>query len=146
MSIGTFGATLKFIIKDCDPITGIPDSDEGYTEEYLVSIPMRKFWILEFPLKLTKLDFFLQLEDIEITLSDQIAKLPKLNFIATWEEVAETFCEVEDTYALASMSSLEEAVQNIISFLGMQPAERSDRVLQGKSSHTLYLAGKFCFR
>lgn len=28
-SVGTFGAVLKFIAKDCDPTTGIPDTDEG---------------------------------------------------------------------------------------------------------------------
>lgn len=28
-SIGTFGAVLKFIVKDCDPATGLPDIDEG---------------------------------------------------------------------------------------------------------------------
>ena len=28
-SVGTFGAVLKFTAKDCDPSTGIPDSDEG---------------------------------------------------------------------------------------------------------------------
>lgn len=33
----TIGATLKFIVKDCDPETGIPDSDEGYDDEYVVS-------------------------------------------------------------------------------------------------------------
>ena len=81
------------------------------------------------------------MEDIEVTLSDQISKLNKLNFIAAWDEVADLYQEVEDTYALTSMNTLEEAVQNIISFLGMQPAERTDRVVQGKSSHTLYLAG-----
>jgi len=27
--------------------------------------------------------------------------------------------------------------------MGMQPCERSDRVVEGKSSHTLYLAGVF---
>lgn len=75
-------------------------------------------------------------------MSDQISKLNKLNFTAAWEEVADAYCEVEDTYALTSMNTLEEAVQNIISFLGMQPAERTDKVVQGKSSHTLYLAGK----
>ncbi|KAK7588230.1 hypothetical protein V9T40_005475 [Parthenolecanium corni] len=114
-SVGNFGATLKFVVKDCDPITGIPDSDEGYKEDYM-------------------------LEDIEVTLSDQIRKLNKVNFSAAWEEIDD---EEEDTYALSSMSSLEEAVQNIISFLGMQPAERSDKVTQGKSSHTLLLAGTF---
>lgn len=65
-----------------------------------------------------------------------------MNFSAAWEEIDD---EEEDTYALSSMSSLEEAVQNIISFLGMQPAERSDKVTQGKSSHTLLLAGNKLF-
>ena len=26
--IGTVSATLKFVVKDCDPTTGEPDSDE----------------------------------------------------------------------------------------------------------------------
>jgi hypothetical protein len=24
-------------VKDCDPVTGLPDSDEGYDDEYMVS-------------------------------------------------------------------------------------------------------------
>lgn len=28
-SVGTFGALLRFIVKDCDPTTGQPDTDEG---------------------------------------------------------------------------------------------------------------------
>lgn len=28
-SVGTFGAVLKFTVKDCDPNTGLPDSEEG---------------------------------------------------------------------------------------------------------------------
>ena len=36
-----------------------------------------------------------------------------------------------------------DAVKNIIQFLGMQPCERSDKVPEGKSSHTLYLAGMY---
>jgi coatomer protein complex subunit gamma len=34
---GTINAVLKFVIKDCDPDTGLPDSDEGYDDEYVVS-------------------------------------------------------------------------------------------------------------
>lgn len=34
-----------------------------------------------------------------------------------------------------------EAVGNIISFLGMQPCERSDKVPENKNSHVLFLAG-----
>ncbi|XP_066994235.1 coatomer subunit gamma [Anabrus simplex] len=117
-TVGTFSATLKFLVKDCDPATGQPDSDEGYDDEYM-------------------------LEDVEITLADQIQKVNKANFGSAWEEAASTYCELEDTYSLTSMSSLEEAVRNIVSFLGLQPAERSDKVPEGKSSHTLYLAGMF---
>lgn len=35
-----------------------------------------------------------------------------------------------------------EAVGNIISFLGMQPCERSDKVPENKNSHVLFLAGE----
>ena len=34
---GTFLCTLKFIVKDCDPVTGEPDTDQGYDDEYVVS-------------------------------------------------------------------------------------------------------------
>lgn len=27
--VGTFGAVLKFVVKDCDPTTGIPDCEDG---------------------------------------------------------------------------------------------------------------------
>lgn len=37
--------------------------------------------------------------------------------------------------------SSTEAVGNIISFLGMQPCERSDKVPENKNSHVLFLAG-----
>lgn len=38
-----------------------------------------------------------------------------------------------------------EAVNNIISFLGMQPCERSDKVPENKNSHILFLAGMNSF-
>ncbi|PNF33659.1 Coatomer subunit gamma [Cryptotermes secundus] len=117
-TVGTFNATLKFLVKDCDPATGLPDSDEGYDDEYM-------------------------LEDFEVTLGDQIQKVTKANFGAAWEEAGATHCELADTYSLSNMGTLEEAVKNIISFLGMQPVERSDRIPEGKSSHTLLLAGVF---
>lgn len=34
-------------------------------------------------------------------------------------------------------------MKNIIQYLGLQPCERSDKVPEGKSSHSLYLAGVF---
>ena len=41
------------------------------------------------------------------------------------------------------MKTLDEAVKNIVLFLGLQPCERSDKVPEGKSSHTLLLSGVF---
>lgn len=111
---GTFSCTLKFVVRDCDPNTGEPD-DDGYDDEYV-------------------------LEDVEISVADHVQKVMKPNFAASWEEVG-TENELEDTYALSTMSTLEEAIKNIIQYLGLQPCERSDKVPEGKSSHTLYLAG-----
>ncbi|XP_063218123.1 coatomer subunit gamma-2 [Bacillus rossius redtenbacheri] len=117
-TVASFSAVMKFLVKDCDPTTGLPDSEDGYDDEYI-------------------------LEDVDVTLGDQIQKVAKANFGVAWEEAAGSHHELEDTYALSNMGSLEEAVRNITSFLGMQPAERSDKVPEGRSSHTLYLAGVF---
>ncbi|XP_046391751.1 coatomer subunit gamma [Ischnura elegans] len=120
---GTFGATLKFLVKDCDPATGQPDSEEGYDDEYI-------------------------LEDIEVSLADHMRKVTKGNFASAWEEASTglsadppTQFELEDTYSLSG--NLEEAVRNIIRFMGMAPCERSDRVPEGRSAHTLLLSGVF---
>lgn len=59
-STATFGATLKFIVKDCDPTTGQPDSEDGYDDEYI-------------------------LEDLEITIADQVQKTKKNNFTIAWD-------------------------------------------------------------
>lgn len=34
----TIGCTLKFLVRDCDPNTGVPEGDEGYQDEYVVII------------------------------------------------------------------------------------------------------------
>ncbi|KAM4672469.1 coatomer subunit gamma-2 isoform 6-T7 [Amazona ochrocephala] len=112
----TFSCTMKFTVRDCDPNTGVPEED-GYDDEYV-------------------------LEDLEVTVSDHIQKVLKPNFAAAWEEVGDDF-EKEETFALSSIKTLDEAVNNIIKFLGMQPCERSDKVPENKNSHTLYLAGVY---
>uniref|UniRef100_A0A8D0Q122 Coatomer subunit gamma n=1 Tax=Sus scrofa TaxID=9823 RepID=A0A8D0Q122_PIG len=61
------------------------------------------------------------LEDLEVTIADHIQKVMKLNFEAAWDE----------------------AVGNIVKFLGMHPCERSDKVPDNKNTHTLLLAGVF---
>merc|ERR1712203_250279 len=91
----------KFTVKDCDPDTGEPDSDEGYEDEY-------------------------QLEDLEIGFGDFIQRVNKTNFRNAWEDLGEEN-ELEDTYELSAMKSLPEAVKQILQHLGMQPCERSDK-------------------
>nr|XP_033814492.1 coatomer subunit gamma-2 isoform X2 [Geotrypetes seraphini] len=112
----TFNCTMKFVVRDCDPSTGLPD-DDGYDDEYV-------------------------LEDLEVTLGDHVQKVLKPSFAAAWEEIGDEF-EKEETFALSSVKTLEEAVSNIIKFLGLQPCERSDKVAENKNSHTLYLAGVY---
>ncbi|CAM2098712.1 coatomer subunit gamma-2 isoform X1 [Caretta caretta] len=112
----TFSCTMKFTVRDCNPNTGVPE-DDGYDDEYV-------------------------LEDLEVTVSDHVQKVLKPNFAAAWEEVGDDF-EKEETFALSSIKTLDEAVSNIIKFLGMQPCERSDKVPENKNSHTLYLAGVY---
>ncbi|XP_071050654.1 coatomer subunit gamma [Onthophagus taurus] len=119
-SVGTFGAVLKFVSKDCDPSTGIPDSDEGFNDEYI-------------------------LEDLEVTPSDQILKVSKVNWSAAWDEASEAtnYYVTNIVFSLSSVNTLEEAIKNIIQYLGLQPAEHSDKVPEGKSVHSLLLAGVF---
>jgi len=114
--VATISATLKFTVKDCDPTTGEPDSDEGYSDDY-------------------------QLEDIDISVSDYVQRVMKGNFGPAWEELGEEN-ELSDTFSLP-MKTLDEAVKNIVLFLGLQACERSDKVPEGKSSHTLLLSGMF---
>lgn len=78
---------------------------------------------------------------MEISVADHVQRAARSNFAAGWDELGATN-ELEDTFALAAMNTLEEAVAQITQFLGMHPCDRSDRVPDGKSSHTLYLAGK----
>merc|ERR1712088_272979 len=99
--VASLAANLKFTVKDCDPATGEPDSDDGYDDEY-------------------------QLEDIDVTVADHVSRVMKGNFGAAWEEIGEEF-ELEDTFQLP-FKTMEEAVKNIVAYLGLQPCERSDKV------------------
>ncbi|XP_076062943.1 coat protein (coatomer) gamma isoform X3 [Oratosquilla oratoria] len=114
---GTFSTMLKFKVRDCDPTTGEPETEEGYEDDYT-------------------------LEDLEISVADHVQRVTRSNFGSAWEELGASN-ELEDTFALSSMGSLEEAVTQITQFMGMQPCDRSDRIPEGKSSHTLYLAGMY---
>jgi coatomer protein complex subunit gamma len=85
--------------------------------------------------------FCRQLEDVEVSVADQVQRVMKTDFASAWEEIgAEN--ELEDTYALAALNKLDEAVKTVVQFLGMQPCDRTDRVPPGKSTHALLLAGE----
>ncbi|XP_076343062.1 coatomer subunit gamma-2-like isoform X2 [Tachypleus tridentatus] len=116
MVAGTFSNTLKYLVKDCDPNIGEAD-EEGYEDEYI-------------------------LEDLEVTVTDHVQKTVKPNFAAAWEELGPDN-ELEDTFALTSMKTMEESIKNIIQFVGMQPCEQSDKAPEGKNAHTLFLAGVY---
>lgn len=143
--LATFGAVLKFLVKDCDPTTGNPESEDGYDDEYI-------------------------LEDLEITVADQIQKTKKSNFAAEWEAADsegkfhilsnykacdETFIlffvlfldwvEAEDTFALSSVSSIQEAVNTVVKFLGFGAANATEKVSDSAKTHTLLCSGNFYF-
>ncbi|XP_030370658.1 coatomer subunit gamma [Scaptodrosophila lebanonensis] len=118
-SVASFGATLRFVVKDCDPVTGEPDSDEGYNDEYM-------------------------LEDLEITVADQIQKTKKNNFQVAWDAAdSEEWLQAEDTFVLSAVSTLQDAVNSIVKILGLGAANLSEKVPEGTHLHTLLCSGNF---
>lgn len=110
---------LKYIVKDCDPNTGIVYEDEvGYGDEYA-------------------------LEDIEVFWSDFVQAIIKPDFASAWEELG-PHTEVSDTFSLYAFGRIVDAIENIVSFMGLAPCDGSDVVPEGKMSHSLYLSGVFC--
>lgn len=47
-----------------------------------------------------------QLEDMDVLVADHVSRVHKTNFLASWEEIGDE-CEMQDTYALTQMNSLE---------------------------------------
>jgi len=114
----TFNATLKFVVKDVDPTTGEPESDEHYDDVYA-------------------------LETIEIGVTDYILPTPpKASFNTAWDQLTDKN-EVDETYSLSTLNTLEDAVKSLTKCIGMSVCERSDKVPAGKSSHVLLLSGVF---
>ncbi|VDM48689.1 unnamed protein product [Toxocara canis] len=112
-----FGATLKFRVRDVDPTTGEPDGDDYYDDSFV-------------------------LEEVEVSVADHVHPVQRANFAAGWEQLGEDN-ELDETFALSTLHTLQDAVRELMKCLGMGPCERSDRVPEGKSAHTLLLAGVF---
>eukprot|EP01102_Stenamoeba_stenopodia_P007090 TRINITY_DN1980_c3_g1_i1.p1 TRINITY_DN1980_c3_g1~~TRINITY_DN1980_c3_g1_i1.p1 ORF type:complete len:879 (-),score=208.25 TRINITY_DN1980_c3_g1_i1:193-2829(-) len=113
---GTFSNTLKFVVKEIDTASGEAE-EEGREDEY-------------------------QIEDIEVSTCDYIQKRVVTNFQEDWESLGEDAQAVE-TMALSTMKTLQDAVNEISEFLGMQPVDQSEKVPANKQKHILYLAGTF---
>eukprot|EP01095_Lingulamoeba_sp_RSL-Kostka_P009530 TRINITY_DN3317_c0_g2_i2.p1 TRINITY_DN3317_c0_g2~~TRINITY_DN3317_c0_g2_i2.p1 ORF type:complete len:776 (+),score=285.83 TRINITY_DN3317_c0_g2_i2:264-2330(+) len=110
-----YECTMIFTIKDIDSSTGeVNEFDEGYEDEY-------------------------SLETLEINLSDYIAKVLVPEFPKAWQSMGN---EVIETYSLANIKNLNEAISELIKFLGMAPCEGSQK-LKKKTKHILYLSGVF---
>eukprot|EP00897_Mesotaenium_endlicherianum_P003909 jgi/Mesen1/3546/ME000198S02746 len=116
LSLAKFANTLKFRVKEVDPSTGEAEED-GYEDEY-------------------------QLEDLEVAAADYILKSGVSNFRNAWEGM-DPDLEKVDEYGLGVRDSLQEAVEAVISILGMQPCEGTEEVAGNARSHTCLLSGMF---
>lgn len=95
-TLGTFAATLEFVVRDCDPTTGLPDSGEGYADTY-------------------------PLEEVEIGCADQFrTRAASDEWEATWER-AVSAVEVSDTFGL-SQNDVNEAASAVCNHLGLPKA------------------------
>uniref|UniRef100_A0A1E1WA37 Coatomer subunit gamma n=1 Tax=Pectinophora gossypiella TaxID=13191 RepID=A0A1E1WA37_PECGO len=92
-TLGAFGATLEFTVRDCDPTTGLPDSGEGYGDTYPI-------------------------EDVEIACSEQFRMRPASeDWDASWERAANA-AEACDTFGLAQ-TDVGEAAKAVCEHLGL---------------------------
>ena len=112
---------LTFNVENVDPNTGeIENEGDGYDEEYNV-------------------------EDLEITTGDFMAKRSLGDFRRSWEQM-DTDGEVKEQFALAQFKKLDEAVKAVTELLGMQAMDGTGTIPPGdgsKRTHTLHLSGVF---
>jgi len=113
---GAFQNVLRFTVKEFDPTTGEAE-DTGVDDDY-------------------------SLESFQLTTSDYMQQIHVTNFEQKWNEVGDEF-EVQETYALSSAKTLQDGVNDVITFLGMQPVDRTDKVKPKSTKHILLLAGNY---
>jgi len=114
--VGSIPCTLKFIVKDVDPAKGEPEEgDTGYDDEY-------------------------NLEELELAAADFMRRVPVVDFRTGWETIGGS-CEVIETFSL-SYSSLKQAMDAVIDFLGMAICDASPNAADS-SRATTTLSGVF---
>ncbi|NP_001036846.1 nonclathrin coat protein gamma1-COP [Bombyx mori] len=114
-TLGNFGATLEFVVRDCDPTTGLPDSNEGYADTY-------------------------PLEEIEITCADQFrTRAATDDWEQAWERAANA-AEACDTFGL-TQSDVGAAASAVCEHLGMPKAAISGEAVKEIRGGGLWRAG-----
>ncbi|KAK9691084.1 hypothetical protein RND81_09G175000 [Saponaria officinalis] len=115
-AVGKFSNILRFIVKEVDPSTGEAEED-GVEDEY-------------------------QLEDLEVVAADYMLRVGVSNFRNAWESIGTDFEKV-DEYGLGPRENLADAVNAVISLLGMQPCEGTEVIPKNSRSHTCLLSGVY---
>ncbi|KAJ1828313.1 coatomer subunit gamma [Coemansia sp. RSA 2599] len=116
----SFGCTLKFVVKECDPATGEPEEDDdGFEDEY-------------------------SLEATDISAGDfmQATYIPDSH--ALWESLGADG-EAIETFALASFDSIEDCVAKVCELLGMCPLEGALKP-KSKAAHQAVFTGRWLGR
>lgn len=65
------------------------------------------------------------------------------NITINYHFCIEEWVEAEDTYALAAVNSIQDAVNTILKFLGLGATNMTEKVPEGTHTHTLLCSGKF---
>ncbi|EEP80663.1 hypothetical protein UREG_05505 [Uncinocarpus reesii 1704] len=112
--ITSFTNILRFTSKEIDPTTGEPE-ETGYEDEY-------------------------QVEDLDLTGSDYIIPAFSASFDSIWDDLAANGEESSETLQLSNMKGIQDATEQLIAVLSLQPLEGCEVVLNN-STHTLKLYG-----
>eukprot|EP01105_Mastigella_eilhardi_P005847 TRINITY_DN17549_c0_g1_i1.p1 TRINITY_DN17549_c0_g1~~TRINITY_DN17549_c0_g1_i1.p1 ORF type:complete len:915 (-),score=287.02 TRINITY_DN17549_c0_g1_i1:59-2746(-) len=112
----SFSCSLKFVVKEVDPSTD--ETEETGTED-------------EYPL-----------ENLDISVGDFMCPALVVNFQREWERLDEAN-QAGETYNLTTLKTLTDAVKEVVTFLSMQPCDRSEKVEDRATKHILFMAGRF---
>ncbi|EER44171.1 coatomer subunit gamma-1 [Histoplasma capsulatum H143] len=113
--VTSFTNNLKFTSKEIDPTTGDPE-ETGYEDEY-------------------------QVEDLDLIGSDYVIPAFAGSFDHVWEQTGANGEEASETLQLSNMKGIEDATEQLVATLSLQPLEGTDVVLNN-TTHALKLYGK----
>ncbi|KAG8809572.1 coatomer subunit gamma [Serendipita sp. 399] len=112
-TLGGFACTLRFVSKEIDPSSGLPD-DTGYDDEY-------------------------QLEEIELSAGGDYIVPTYCSFESEWEKLGEA-ASAEEEFSLSSMASIKAACESLMEVLNMEALAGTDNP-SSTAVHTLLLSG-----